>query len=128
MKERIEEIEKTFYPHFVAEVVVVIFFCLQILIVISMLFVPEMGRPIDLSRQYQPRPEWYFLWLFELVKFFPGWSVVVGTVVVPLASVLLLMMMPFIDRGGSSSKMASIIFYLLLVMPVLLTISYILSH
>ncbi len=37
--------------------------------------------PSDTS--YVPRPEWYFLWLFEMLKFFPGAIEWVGTVVVP---------------------------------------------
>lgn len=119
-----EDTQKTFYPHFVAEIAAAILVCLQILLIIAMLFVPEMGRQIDLSRQFQPRPEWYFLWLFELVRYFPGKCIAIGTVVLPLVSVLLLMFIPFIDSGRNGEKRASAVFYMLALMPAMLTILY----
>jgi len=48
---------------------------------------------------YIPRPEWYFLWLFEMLKFFPGALEWVGTVVVPSLAVLALFLLPFFDRN-----------------------------
>ncbi len=47
---------------------------------------------------YVPRPEWYFLWLFQLLKYFGGDLEVVGVVVVPAGLVVLLLAVPFIDR------------------------------
>ncbi len=52
--------------------------------------------PADAS--YVPRPEWYFLFLFEMLKFFPGQVEFIGTVVVPGAAVLALLLLPFFDR------------------------------
>ncbi|HEU5318993.1 MAG TPA: cytochrome b N-terminal domain-containing protein [Chloroflexota bacterium] len=49
---------------------------------------------------YIPRPEWYFLWLFELLKFFPGHLEWVGAVIVPGLLVGLLILAPFISRGA----------------------------
>ena len=48
---------------------------------------------------YIPRPEWYFLFLFQTLKFFDGPLEVVGSVVLPGLAVLALMLVPFIDRG-----------------------------
>jgi mono/diheme cytochrome c family protein len=53
--------------------------------------------PADTS--YVPRPEWYFLWLFQLLKYFPGKLEWVGTTVVPIVLVLLLLLLPFYDRN-----------------------------
>lgn len=53
--------------------------------------------PSDTS--YIPRPEWYFLFLFELLKFFPGSLEWVGTAVLPGLAVALLFLLPFIDRN-----------------------------
>ncbi len=53
--------------------------------------------PSDAS--YIPRPEWYFLFLFEFLKFIPGKIEWLGTFVVPTAVILLLFALPFIDRG-----------------------------
>jgi quinol-cytochrome oxidoreductase complex cytochrome b subunit len=90
---------KKFYPDYLAEVVVTILICIEVLIVIALLYPPAIGRQIDLARQFLPRPEWYFLWLFELVGYFPGETEFVGTVITPLLYVLLFISIPFIDRG-----------------------------
>jgi mono/diheme cytochrome c family protein len=49
---------------------------------------------------YTPRPEWYFLFLFQMLKYFPGNLEVVGVVVLPALAVLFLLFLPFIDRGS----------------------------
>jgi mono/diheme cytochrome c family protein len=48
---------------------------------------------------YIPRPEWYFLWLFQLLKYFPGRIEWVGTTVFPAFAVLALLLLPFYDRS-----------------------------
>lgn len=48
---------------------------------------------------YIPRPEWYFLFLFEMLKFFPGAIEWVGTVIIPGLAVGALFLLPFIDRN-----------------------------
>src|SRR3970282_1736672 len=53
--------------------------------------------PSDTS--YTPRPEWYFMFLFQLLKYFPGQLEVVGVFVIPTLAILLLVALPFIDRG-----------------------------
>jgi mono/diheme cytochrome c family protein len=53
--------------------------------------------PSDSS--YIPRPEWYFLFLFQLLKYFPGRLEWVGTTVVPGLAVLALLLLPFYDRN-----------------------------
>lgn len=53
--------------------------------------------PNDAS--YIPRPEWYFLFLFEFLKFIPGKIEWVGTTLIPGIGVLVLLLLPFIDRN-----------------------------
>jgi mono/diheme cytochrome c family protein len=48
---------------------------------------------------YIPRPEWYFLFLFEMLKFFPGNLEWIGTTVIPGLAVLALFALPFFDRN-----------------------------
>lgn len=48
---------------------------------------------------YVPRPEWYFLFLFEFLKFVPGKIEWVGTFVIPLIGILVLFALPFLDRN-----------------------------
>ena len=48
---------------------------------------------------YVPRPEWYFLFLFEFLKFVPGKIEWVGTFVIPVLGILVLFALPFLDRN-----------------------------
>jgi ubiquinol-cytochrome c reductase cytochrome b subunit len=53
--------------------------------------------PSDTS--YIPRPEWYFLFLFEFLKFIPGQLEWVGTTIIPLLAVAVLFALPFLDKS-----------------------------
>ena len=55
------------------------------------------ANPADTS--YTPRPEWYFLFLFQLLKYFPGRLEVVGVVIIPTLAILLLLGLPLLDRS-----------------------------
>jgi mono/diheme cytochrome c family protein len=57
----------------------------------------HMADPTDLS--YVPRPEWYFLFLFQFLKWFEGPLEVVGAVILPTLAIVALILVPFIDRG-----------------------------
>ena len=57
----------------------------------------RLADPTDTA--YIPRPEWYFLFLFQTLKFFKGPLETVGSVVLPGVAVLTLFLIPFIDRG-----------------------------
>ena len=48
---------------------------------------------------YVPRPEWYFLSLFQLLKYFPGPLEPVATMVLPGIVIGFLILLPFLDRG-----------------------------
>ena len=48
---------------------------------------------------YIPRPEWYFLFLFEFLKFVPGQIEWVGTSLIPALGVLVLFALPFLDKN-----------------------------
>jgi ubiquinol-cytochrome c reductase cytochrome b subunit len=59
----------------------------------------ELGAPADGNEPYSAaRPEWYFLFLFQLLKYFPGESEIIGAMVLPGAIVTVLFLMPFIGR------------------------------
>ncbi len=48
----------------------------------------------------EPRPEWYFLFLFELLRIFKTpWQLILATIIIPTIWMILLIMWPFIDRG-----------------------------
>ncbi len=48
-----------------------------------------------------PRPEWYFLFLFQLLKVFQGPWEIVGTAVLPGIATVVLLLLPFYDRNWS---------------------------
>ncbi len=57
----------------------------------------DLADPTD--NTYNPRPEWYFLFLFQALKFFPGSLEAVAAVVMPGVVFGLLALLPFLDRG-----------------------------
>jgi ubiquinol-cytochrome c reductase cytochrome b subunit len=50
---------------------------------------------------YVPRPDWYFLSLFQLLHYFKGRAELVGTIAIPAAVALFLFALPFLDRSGT---------------------------
>lgn len=62
-----------------------------------------LDAPADASSDYPARPEWYFLALFQLLKYFHGPLEVVGTVVVPAVVGAYLFALPLLDRGSRTA-------------------------
>src|SRR5207253_2909632 len=46
----------------------------------------NLDAPADPARPYPARPEWYFLFLFQLLKYFEGEQEIIGTVVIPVGA------------------------------------------
>ncbi|MCA9123519.1 MAG: cytochrome b N-terminal domain-containing protein [Planctomycetaceae bacterium] len=61
-----------------------------------------LDAPADPELSHWTRPEWYFLFLFELRSYFVGQWEFIATVVIPLAALLLLIGMPALDRMSSA--------------------------
>ena len=60
----------------------------------------ELGAPADPSEQFSAaRPEWYYLFLFQLLKYFHGTQEFVGAIVIPGVVMTLLALMPFTGRS-----------------------------
>jgi len=92
--------KKSFYPEQVFKDTVAVFVAFAILFVLAIAVrVPleRMADPTDTS--YIPRPEWYFLFLFQMLKLFEGPLEVLGTVILPTLAILALVAAPFIDRS-----------------------------
>jgi quinol---cytochrome c reductase cytochrome c subunit, bacillus type len=48
----------------------------------------------------EPRPEWYFLFLFELLRVFKEpWQLIFATIIIPTILMVLLIAWPFLDTG-----------------------------
>lgn len=90
----------SFYPWHVIKDTLVMAAVFALLLTIAVSFpahLDEIANPADAA--YIPRPDWYFLSLFELLKYFPGPYEPVATMVIPGLIVGFLVSLPFIDRG-----------------------------
>lgn len=63
----------------------------------------ELSAPADPSAPYDARPEWYFLPLYQLLKFFPGSLEVVAALGAPLVLFGGLAALPLLDRAESAA-------------------------
>jgi quinol-cytochrome oxidoreductase complex cytochrome b subunit/mono/diheme cytochrome c family protein len=59
----------------------------------------NLDAPADKNTDYPARPEWYFLFLFQLLKYFPGDQSYIGTLVIPGAIATILFILPFLGVG-----------------------------
>ena len=59
----------------------------------------DLGAPADPSEPYSAaRPDWYFLFLFQFLKFFPGTSEIWGAIIIPGLIMGVIFLMPLIGR------------------------------
>ena len=115
-----------FFPYYLFEITVVALFTIEAVLILSVLFPPAVGREIDFSAQYSPRPEWYFLFLYQLTKYFPGRWTFVGAVLLPGLAFSVLLLAPFLDSGKATAlrerKTAAATGFLLLALVIGLTV------
>jgi ubiquinol-cytochrome c reductase cytochrome b subunit len=89
-----------FYPYQAFRDTVVVSLVLLAVFVLAWRGMPALEGPADpTDANYIPRPEWYFLGLFQLLKYFPGKWEVVGAMVVPGVVAGFLALLPWLDRG-----------------------------
>jgi ubiquinol-cytochrome c reductase cytochrome b subunit len=92
--------KKKFFPDQVMKDTVAIFGAFVVLYLLAAFADVPLGRladPTDLT--YIPRPDWYFLFLFQTLKFFKGALEPVGSIGLPTLGILALFVAPFVDRG-----------------------------
>jgi ubiquinol-cytochrome c reductase cytochrome b subunit len=92
--------DPSFYPEQVFKDAVAIFVALAVIFLLAMFaYEPptELADPTDTT--FLPRPEWNFLFLFQLLRYFKGSWEWIGTTIIPTGLVLLLVFLPFLDRG-----------------------------
>jgi ubiquinol-cytochrome c reductase cytochrome b subunit len=89
-----------FYPYQAFRDTVVVSIVLLAVFAMAWNGMPPLEGPADpTDANYIPRPEWYFLGLFQLLKYFPGKWEVVGAIVIPGVVAAFLALLPWIDRG-----------------------------
>jgi ubiquinol-cytochrome c reductase cytochrome b subunit/menaquinol-cytochrome c reductase cytochrome b/c subunit len=92
---------KPFFPYAVLKDSAMACFVLLVIIVMSIVLGAELGPKADpTTTTYTPRPEWYFFFLFELLRVIkPPALVFIATIGVPTVCMVLLILLPFIDRN-----------------------------
>lgn len=89
-----------FFPDIIYKDMIVAFGFFVLLVILATFIGVKPEPPADPSDStYIPRPEWYFLFLFEMLKYFPGSIEWIGTAIVPVVAILALLLLPFYDRS-----------------------------
>jgi cytochrome b6 len=107
-----------FFPNFLLRDLLLWLLILNVLAVLAVFFPSELGRKADLFAAAPAgiKPEWYFLFMFQTLKYIPGHILifegeVVGIVLFMIAGVLWLLV-PFWDTKSSKGQRNKIITYL----------------
>jgi len=92
---------KPFFPYAVAKDSLMAVIVMIIIIVMSIVLGAELGPKADpTTTTFVPRPEWYFFFLFELLRVVkPAPLVPLATIGIPTICLILLIALPFVDRG-----------------------------
>jgi menaquinol-cytochrome c reductase cytochrome b/c subunit len=92
---------KPFFPYAVAKDGAMACVVLAVIITMSIVLGAELGPKADpTTTTYTPRPEWYFFFLFELLRVIkPPALVQLATIGIPTVCMILLFLLPFYDRG-----------------------------
>jgi quinol-cytochrome oxidoreductase complex cytochrome b subunit len=93
--------QELFYPSFVfKEIVVMMLIFILVAIILAIVFPVGLGDPADpTDNLFVPKPEWYFMSLYQLLKFFPGKLEVIATAIIPAGGILMLLLLPFFDKN-----------------------------
>ncbi len=87
-----------FYPKQLFKDSIFVFILFLLLVVLAKFTPAELGPQADPTSDFLARPAWYFLPLFQLLKYFPGKLSLIPTVALPAALFGLIFLLPFIDR------------------------------
>jgi len=92
---------KPFFPYAVAKDSIMAAIVVFSIVMMSLIFGAELGPKADpTTTTYVPRPEWYFFFLFELLRVIkPAVLTPLATVGVPTIAMVLLFGLPFYDRS-----------------------------
>lgn len=113
--------KKKFYPDYLIEILFFGALTFELILILSFLFPPSLGRQIDFVAAYQPRPEWYYLWLFWLLRFFSTDTVFIGGILIPIGVVSFLIFIPWIEKK-IGWKLTALIAFAFLVTFLIITI------
>lgn len=92
---------KPFFPYAILKDGTMACIVLVVIIFLAIMLGAELGPKADpTTTSYTPRPEWYFFFLFELLRVIkPPAIVFIATIGIPTICMILLILLPFIDRN-----------------------------
>jgi quinol---cytochrome c reductase cytochrome c subunit, bacillus type len=92
---------KPFFPYAVLKDSAMALIVVAVIAVLSIVLGAEQGPKVDpTTTTYVPRPEWYFFFLFELLRVIkPPALVPIATIGIPTVCMVLLLLLPFYDRN-----------------------------
>jgi quinol---cytochrome c reductase cytochrome c subunit, bacillus type len=92
---------KPFFPYAVLKDTTMMLIVALVIVALSIVLGAEQGPKVDpTTTTYTPRPDWYFYFLFELLRVIkPPWATPIATVGIPTVAMVLLLMLPFYDRN-----------------------------
>jgi menaquinol-cytochrome c reductase cytochrome b/c subunit len=92
---------KPFFPYAVLKDSTMMLVVALVIVAMSIVLGAELGPKVDpTTTTYVPRPEWYFFFLFELLRVLkPPWLTPIATIGIPTIAMVLLLLLPFYDRN-----------------------------
>jgi menaquinol-cytochrome c reductase cytochrome b/c subunit len=93
---------KPFFPYAVAKDSAMFLVVFLVIAVMALVLGAEQGPKADpTTTTYTPRPEWYFFFLFELLRVIkPSELTPIATIGIPTIALVLLLLLPFYDRNA----------------------------
>lgn len=90
---------ESFYPRHVLMDLTVAFLVLLVLCGLALFFaIPDSGNANPANSSFAPRPAWYYLFFFQLLRYVPPPFEVIGTTVLPIAALTVFLLVPWLDR------------------------------
>jgi len=99
-----EEKTARFYPDQVFKGIIAFTIVFAAILLMSIYVDPPLEQPaLTPDPNYIPRPDWYFMWLYKILTFFPGELEFIGTLAIPVGGMLILFLLPFFNRMKNRS-------------------------
>ncbi|MCL5284009.1 MAG: cytochrome b N-terminal domain-containing protein [Armatimonadetes bacterium] len=93
---------KPFYPDQVAKDAIVALLVIGILLGFAAFVKVKLDAVADpANATFRPTPEWYYMSLYQFLKYLPSGYEIIGTLIVPGVIGLALFLLPWLDRGPS---------------------------
>jgi quinol-cytochrome oxidoreductase complex cytochrome b subunit len=99
--EQLKKEGKPFFPYAVMKDSTMALIVVLVIVALSIVLGAEQGPKADpTTTTYTPRPDWYFFFLFEVLRVIkPPYLVPLATIGIPTIAMVLLFLLPFYDRS-----------------------------